>query len=334
MVSHWTLLPIGLGFLFLLYSLVRTRNIFQLLQDNQYRRYWLVMSALMVVFLGSYIAIAWTVVAGYEQLHNLLMSGIFLFGAIFVSLVVHSGYVTITDLRNRERRLDLLYEVTSVLNRVLRHNLRNDMTTILAHVGMLDERLRQQRNNEPADSTNEINAIETKADELLGLADRARNIHELISRDVEHESINVATLVTDTVNQIQSQYPEAEIKVNDCEEHYIRGDPKLQTAVEQLLENAIQHNDGNPTVSVSVSAPENRPETIEIAIADNGPGIPEHEIEVIQNRSETQLKHGSGIGLWLVSWIVRQHDGELAFEESDPTGTVVSVVLPALPSEV
>ena len=64
-----------------------------------------------------------------------------------------------------------------------------------------------------------------------------------------------------------------------------------------------------------------------MAVADNGPGIPESERRVFTEGTETPLSHGSGLGLWLTEWIVTRSNGHLCFEENDPRGTVVRVRL-------
>jgi signal transduction histidine kinase len=40
------------------------------------------------------------------------------------------------------------------------------------------------------------------------------------------------------------------------------------------------------------------------------------------------LYHGSGLGLWLVYWVVQQSGGEATVREAAPRGTVVAVTLP------
>jgi sensor histidine kinase regulating citrate/malate metabolism len=69
-------------------------------------------------------------------------------------------------------------------------------------------------------------------------------------------------------------------------------------------------------------------DTLSIAVADNGPGIPDHEQQVLEAGEESALEHGSGLGLWAVHWGVTRMGGDLAFAENDPRGSIVTVSIP------
>ncbi|MFC6726882.1 ATP-binding protein, partial [Halobium palmae] len=69
-------------------------------------------------------------------------------------------------------------------------------------------------------------------------------------------------------------------------------------------------------------------DAVELAVRDNGPGIPEMERSVVAGDSEiSQLNHGQGLGLWVVKWITNAYDG--AFDVgSDGRGTTATMQLP------
>jgi K+-sensing histidine kinase KdpD len=95
----------------------------------------------------------------------------------------------------------------------------------------------------------------------------------------------------------------------------IEGIPELETAIEGLVENAVVHNTGEPTVRV---AARREPKRAVVEIADDGPGIPENErAPVFDDHDITQLQHGSGLGLWLARWTVQTCDGQLEYERTD-----------------
>jgi sensor histidine kinase regulating citrate/malate metabolism len=56
-------------------------------------------------------------------------------------------------------------------------------------------------------------------------------------------------------------------------------------------------------------------EWMELRVADDGPRIPPHERELVAGeRTAPQLDHGSGFGLWVVTWTVESLDGSLRLQ--------------------
>ncbi|PSQ09256.1 hypothetical protein BRC95_01400 [Halobacteriales archaeon QS_5_68_33] len=69
-------------------------------------------------------------------------------------------------------------------------------------------------------------------------------------------------------------------------------------------------------------------EDIRLRVADDGPGIPDHERSAVGESTEiTQLEHGSGLGLWVVRWVCESCGGRLRFGESDLGGAAVVLSL-------
>jgi signal transduction histidine kinase len=101
--------------------------------------------------------------------------------------------------------------------------------------------------------------------------------------------------------------------------------------IENLIENGIVHNDSTATARVTVGAIA-EDDRVRLRVADNGSGIPLSELQVLRRREETQLEHGSGIGLWVVSWIVELCHGELEFENTG-RGCTVTIELPPAESD-
>lgn len=119
----------------------------------------------------------------------------------------------------------------------------------------------------------------------------------------------------------------------DLGEATVYGSNALGEAIEELLANAVEHNDSaDPTVWVRTDGDsadgtsDGRFLTLEIA--DDGPGLPEMEREVFEAGSETPLQHSSGLGLWLARLVVEDLGGEMTVDDREPRGTVVTVRLP------
>jgi len=93
-----------------------------------------------------------------------------------------------------------------------------------------------------------------------------------------------------------------------------------------ILSNAVSHNDkAEPEITVTVT---NDGDTVAIAFADNGPGVPDSQKDEIFGRGEMGLESsGSGIGLYLVDTLVEMYNGSVTLTDNEPTGSVFAVTL-------
>ena len=221
-------------------------------------------------------------------------------------------YTDITEQRERERRL-------KVLNRVLRHNLRNDLTVVLGMADALDDRI------EDDDLLSILDRLQGKAEEVATLSQRAREIERSVRRDqFGTESVDVPTTARRVVDAYREEFA-GRIETALPAELVPAADGRLHRVLSELVENSIEHGGADPTVRVAVEADER---TVRITVADDGPGIPRRELDVVRGDEPiTQLRHGSGLGLWLVIWVTETYGGTVAFDAGDD-GTVVTLELP------
>jgi len=220
------------------------------------------------------------------------------------------------DVTERKQRQEQL----SVLDRVLRHNLRNDMNMIRG----LAETIRSETTGEVGDFAARI--VE-KSDQLVELTEKERQITALLQEDPEHEKFAVGDRLREVASTIASKYPDASIDVDCADSITVDATTRFEQAISELVTNAVIHSDStSPDVSVSATQ---TGDTVRIEIADDGPQIPEMEQELLTSQTEeTPLYHGSGLGLWLVKLIVSRSHGTITVEANSPTGNVVSIALP------
>lgn len=219
----------------------------------------------------------------------------------------------IEDVTQRKRDSQQL----QVLNRVLRHNLRNDLNVILGYAEIVME--------EASDPhvIKEAEEILQTAESLSSLSEKAQQTEKTLRRSPDYQ-IELKKALERMREEYLVDYPEADIEINVSDETMVN--MQLEVAVDEVLENALEHNDRDPVVEVTVS--ESNGEVV-IRVADNGPGIPTNERSVLERGEETTLAHGSGFGLWLVNWIVTRLGGELMFGENKPRGSVVTIRVPS-----
>ena len=225
----------------------------------------------------------------------------------------------VTDRIERERRIERQRQLLTVINRVLRHDIRTHMNLLLA----LADELRDDHPEEAA-----LDRIVEKGHDVLDLSDRARDLERLLGDRAEgRTAVDLDAVVAEAVRDLAQQYPGVEFTVDGADRAEARAIGLIDSAVRNLLENAVEHNDRpDPRVAVAVSTTDG---TVAVEIADNGPGLPAQERRVMATGTETALEHSSGLGLWLAYWIVTESGGELAIAENEPRGTVITLELEA-----
>ncbi|WP_241692970.1 PAS domain S-box protein [Haloarcula limicola] len=222
-------------------------------------------------------------------------------------------YTDITDQKERERRLE-------VLNRVLRHNLRNDLTVVLGLADALAARLDDE------DHLSLLDRLQRKTADVASLSDRAREIERSIRRgDADSAPVPVVEAVASLVETyershdvtVETAFPETDARA---------ADGRFTRVVEELLNNGVEHAGADPGLSLEIGVTERE---VSVTVADEGPGIPAHELDVLTGEEPiTQLSHSSGLGLWLVVWLTESYGGTVTFDGTDETGTVVTLTLP------
>jgi len=185
-----------------------------------------------------------------------------------------------------------------VITRVLRHNLRNDMEVVSGYM----EIVRQQC--EGSDQT-AIDEVESVADKLLSLGEKMREIDARLT-DSNHRlrRVNLRETTTRVVEEYHEAHPAVTFRVN-VGDHAIAGNSLVRDAIAELIENAIEHTTTADEETVITITTDERSEgrEIDLAVVDNGQGIPRGEAEAISEATESKLNHSSGVGLWLVKWI-------------------------------
>ncbi|MCA9043170.1 MAG: PAS domain-containing protein, partial [Planctomycetaceae bacterium] len=151
------------------------------------------------------------------------------------------------------------------------------------------------------------------------------------SRLLETDLLDLITTVKSTV---QDAYPDADITIHaDPEEYYLLlADPYLlELAFNNLIENAAKYSPPPAKVDVTLTTENDR---LRIEIADQGYGIPKHELENIFQRfyrvdtSRAKKVGGSGLGLSIVETIIAKHFGEISVQSEEGKGSTFTVFLP------
>ena len=202
-----------------------------------------------------------------------------------------------TDRREWERRR--LETTRRVLTRVLRHNVRNELDVIQSHAEVVAE-------TDAVSDHGEV--IRRRAERLLAHSQKARAFEERVGHD-RLEQFDLRRLVDDAVAAVTDE-ADVTVSVAVDEPREVVAHTDVDAAIRELVSNAVEHAPEDETPHVEIWA-EDRGDRQTLFVEDTAGGISDHEIDVLRRGTETPFDHGSGVGLWLVRWLVDASGAEL-----------------------
>lgn len=267
----------------------------------------------------------------------------------------------ITVDKEREQRL-------SVMNRVLRHNIRNRANIILGHADLVKDELEKLGVPEKIKTEGQeiLDLIEKKSKEGRDLQSEVRLLENLLA-DLQQSSVEQVETDVDVIRTASVDLTELSEKVRAFDDAIdridtvdnvelssvigalvteygeefpeadinITGDDVAVTGDREVLRVIFQIPIENalqhceaPELSISVTAPSSRSDRAVVSIKDDGPGIPELEKRSLEKAQETPTVHSIGIGLWTMQWLTRRIGGAVSVAENTHGGTTVELELP------
>ena len=242
----------------------------------------------------------------------------------------------ITQQKRRERELAATNEELAVINRLVRHDINNDVQLLLSWA----EVAKQSAEGEPWEY---LDRIENASEHIAELTSVVGDIVDSIAHgeSFDLEAIPLEPVVTteiekrrtadDATISVVGELPSVEVCANEL----------LRSVVGNLLSNAVRHNDSDdPTVWVTVEEDDG---DVIVSVADDGPGIPDDQKDEIFGKGEMGTESpGTGIGLYLVNrlaeayggrvWVDDRADTDIPPEPTpDDSGAVFRVQLPKRP---
>lgn len=221
------------------------------------------------------------------------------------------------DINDREQRL-------GIVNRVLRHNIRNDLNLVKGTLELLYE-----TESLSAEGRQRLAIASEHAESVVDMAEKARYIQQTIG-DTAVEPQHLGPSIKKAIEESTDEYPAADIQFSGANGVTVLADENLDVAFFEAIENGIVHQDTNsPTVVVSVSTPSE--DTAQIEIRNEGT-IPDGELDTLEREEETPLEHSNGLGLWLIKWVVENAHGSIEFPDSNASEVSLQIKLYRIPS--
>jgi two-component system, cell cycle sensor histidine kinase PleC len=238
---------------------------------------------------------------------------------------------------NEQKKAESANQAKSSFLANMSHELRTPLNAILGFSEILEgEMFGPMTNRTYKDYAGDIH---NSGQYLLGLINDILDISRIEAgrRDIHEEPVSIADILRKAQHLLAGSAAEKSMHVNIQDQHAlpkIWGDARaIQQIAINLLSNSVKFSQKGGSVTLAVAR--NNTGGIALSVKDNGPGIPEHEIEQASaafTRGSLAAKKavdGAGLGLSIVKGIMKLHNGKFEIKSAPGCGTEVICTFPS-----
>lgn len=220
---------------------------------------------------------------------------------------------------------------TSQMAAALAHEISQPLTAVVNSVNAAKRLLAR---GGPANSLTAQEVTEEAASQALRASEIVRNIRQLGSRgETEMRTEVLASLIEEAgalvLSGMTPQEVRLDLELDDGARIVLVNRVQIQQVIINLIRNAFEAMADQEPRQVTLSTRALDDDTIEIAIADIGPGIPGDIIGRLFEPFVSSKHDGMGLGLSISRSIIEAHDGKLTAEPNPGGGTIFRFNLPS-----
>lgn len=217
----------------------------------------------------------------------------------------------------------------------LLHAVSHELRTPLARLRFKIELLDIDENNEK--DMARLESMDADFEEIDALLKELGYFNYLDSQKGKTliENVSIEALLQETLKQRALQLDKLDVRIVGCHDDIIAQlDPTaFKRAIGNLLSNAARYAKNSIEIHVSLR---HNPDAVEIAVEDDGPGIPPDKREIVFepfvsiDKSRSKSLGGVGLGLAIVHRILRIHHGSVTIETSSLGGAKILTTWPVI----
>ncbi|SER15292.1 two-component system, NtrC family, sensor histidine kinase AtoS [Gracilibacillus ureilyticus] len=200
------------------------------------------------------------------------------------------------------------------------HEIRNPLTVIHGFLTLMQESL---------------NAEELKRFNFTLIMKEIERLYEIVEqmllmshqKEPEKRPIKVSEILNELIPLLQSTFDAKSIRfsMNLADQEVLADSKQLKQVFLNLIRNSLEAIGAQGSIKIVSFV---RRKEIILRIQDSGPGVPDSIKHTLFEPFSTSKSNGTGLGLNVVSNIIKSHQGSISLYESDSSGTTFEIVLP------
>ncbi len=246
-------------------------------------------------------------------------------GAVFVGLLL-IGIIQIK--RTHKKENELARQQNNFLMAVT-HELKSPIASVKLQLQtLLKHQLSPEKQTEIIkDTLNDTDRLNALVENILFVSKIENSIHQL-----HLEKLNISNVLNEILEKKKNLFfLNHKIEMDIKSDLFLKVDKEAFTSVViNLIENAVKYSPIDSTINIRLFETQN---TIVFSVADNGIGISDEEKKKIFQKfyrvgnEETRNSKGTGLGLYIVNYIVKQHGGNVIVKNNKPKGSIFEVTI-------
>ncbi len=212
--------------------------------------------------------------------------------------------LALDEIERNEKEISKMAENLKIINRILRHDILNDLAVIRGYAEVTEEKIGHEF----------CRKIMNRVDKAVETIEKLKNI-EMVLGEAEFYPVRIS----DVVESIMGSY---NIGWGIEGDGVVFADDGLYSIIDNLVSNAIKHGKSS-RIKFEVRKDG---ENVVIRVIDDGVGIPE-EYKSRLFEEGFSLGESSGLGLYIVKKLVEKYGGGIAVSDNIPSGAIFTIKL-------
>jgi two-component system sensor histidine kinase SenX3 len=220
-------------------------------------------------------------------------------------------------------------------------NISHELKTPIGALSILSEAV-LEASNDPQAISKFASRMQAESKRLSDLVQEIINLSRLQDDDPlkNGKLINLSEVITEAIDQsrLNAERRKITLVFEALDEAQILGvRSQVFMSIHNLVENAINYSPDNTRVAITLKAVD---KLAEVAVSDQGIGIPEKDLERIFERfyrvdpARSRLTGGTGLGLSIVKHIANNHGGDVSLWSVENAGSTFTIRFPIVSREV